>query len=115
MWMHRSFGSLVFAAIVMAVAVSAPRGAVSSGLTPETVDRLNTFVRQDCGSCHGMTLKGGLGRPLTPEALQDYTTETLNVIILDGIPETAMPPWRGLLSEAEVDWISKALKEGRIR
>jgi len=25
------------------------------------------LVRQDCGSCHGMTLKGGLGRSLLPE------------------------------------------------
>lgn len=113
--MRDRIGSLFFAAALLAAGISATSGAVGSDLSAEQVDRLNDFVRQDCGSCHGMTLKGGLGRPLTPEALADFSTETLNVIILDGIPDSAMPPWRGLLSEAEVDWISNALKEGRIR
>ncbi len=112
--MHRWFAPILFLAL-LAAGISAPRGAVSSDLSDDQIVRLSNFVRQDCGSCHGMTLKGGLGRPLTAEALADFSTETLNVIILEGIPDSAMPPWRGLLSEAEVSWISEALKEGRIR
>ena len=72
------------------------------------------LVRQDCGSCHGMTLKGGLGRPLLPEALAGAEAEALAEVILDGIPGTPMPPWRGQLSEAEALWIARALKQGDI-
>ncbi|PLX37318.1 MAG: cytochrome C [Hyphomicrobiales bacterium] len=102
--------------MVVAGTASAAVPAIATGadLTPERIAELTEFVRQDCGSCHGMTMKGGLGRPLTKEALADFDEETLNLIILDGIPETAMPPWRPLLSEAEVAWISRALKEGHI-
>lgn len=73
---------------------------------------LVTLVRQDCGSCHGMTLKGGLGAPLLPDTLADKETESLISIILDGVPNTPMPPWRGLLSEADARWIAEQLKKG---
>ncbi len=70
------------------------------------------LVRQDCGSCHGMTLKGGLGTPLLPENVKDTPVEALVSIILDGVPDTPMPPWRGLLSEVEAGWIARQLKKG---
>ena len=65
---------------------------------------------QDCGSCHGLTLKGGLGRPLTKAALAEADREILSLIILDGVPGTAMPPWRPLLTETEALWIADYLK-----
>jgi cytochrome c55X len=70
------------------------------------------LVRQDCGSCHGMTLQGGLGTPLTREALAGQSAETLAVIILHGRHGTAMPPWKTLLSEAQAQWIAEHLIEG---
>lgn len=73
---------------------------------------LTYLVRQDCGSCHGMTLKGGLGRPLLPENLKHADSESIAAIILEGVPGKPMPPWRGLLSEDEAMWIAKKLKEG---
>jgi len=73
--------------------------------------RLERLVVQDCGSCHGLTLKGGLGRPLTREALDGIDPAWLAEIILDGIPGTAMPPWRPLLTEAEAMWIADYLTE----
>lgn len=76
---------------------------------------MSDFVRQDCGACHGLSLKGGLGRPLLKENLEHFDLETLEEIILDGIPDTAMPPWRGILNEAQVQQIAKALKEGNIQ
>ncbi|MBP9181665.1 MAG: cytochrome c [Fuscovulum sp.] len=72
---------------------------------------LEHIVTQDCGSCHGLTMKGGLGRPLTPEALAHADREGLALIILDGIPGTAMPPWRPLLTEDEALWIAAWLKK----
>ncbi|RTL71420.1 MAG: cytochrome c [Hyphomicrobiales bacterium] len=73
---------------------------------------LENLVRQDCGSCHGMTMKGGLGRSLLPERLREADRDGLAAIILDGIPGTPMPPWRGLLTEAEAAWIAGRLQEG---
>ncbi|MDP2699816.1 cytochrome c [Thalassospira sp.] len=72
--------------------------------------QLENFVLQDCGSCHGMTLKGGLGSPLTPENLTLFSHDDLVSVILDGRPGTAMPPWRGIVSNAEADWIANFLK-----
>ena len=77
---------------------------------PERAVALEHLVAQDCGSCHGLTLKGGRGRPLTAEALAHAEAEGLAMIILDGIPGTAMPPWRPLLTEDEALWIAQYLK-----
>ncbi|PWE34352.1 cytochrome C556 [Maritimibacter sp. 55A14] len=74
-------------------------------------DRLERLVRQDCGSCHGMRLSGGLGPDIRAAALAGRDNETLETIILDGIPGTPMPPWRPLLSAAEAAWIVGYLRE----
>lgn len=76
--------------------------------------RLAHIVVQDCGSCHGLTMKGGLGRPLTREALANTETQSIAAIILDGIPGTAMPAWRPLISEDEALWMAEFLKKGRL-
>lgn len=73
---------------------------------------LTHLVRHDCGSCHGMTLKGGLGSPLLPANLAHYSSETVAGFILDGVPGTPMPPWRGNLSTDDALWIATRLKEG---
>ncbi len=74
---------------------------------------LQHMVIQDCGSCHGLTMKGGLGSPLTPESLEGSEPQTLALIILNGVPGTAMPPWRSLLNEQEALWIADYLLEKR--
>jgi cytochrome c55X len=73
---------------------------------------LTHLVRQDCGSCHGMTLKGGLGGALLPGALHHLESESVASIILEGVSGKPMPPWRGLLSEEEALWIAEQLKTG---
>lgn len=70
------------------------------------------MVRQDCGSCHGMTLQGGLGPALLPANLKDQSDDGLAATIYFGRATTPMPPWRQFLSEAEAEWIVKKLKEG---
>jgi cytochrome c55X len=89
----------------------------SPALAADAVDseKLADLVRQDCGSCHGLTLKGGLGKPLTAERLVPWDRDQLTHIILDGVPGTPMPPWRRLISEAEARWIADALKSGVLR
>src|SRR5512139_3637411 len=66
---------------------------------------LIALLRQDCGSCHGMRLTGGLGPALTPEALRAKPAESLAATIVSGRPGTAMPPWRRFVSEAEAQWL----------
>ncbi len=73
---------------------------------------LISLVRQDCGSCHGLTLKGGLGPALLPASLKDKPADSLKWTILQGRPGTPMPPWQRFLSEAEADWIVSQLQKG---
>lgn len=70
---------------------------------------LERLVKQDCGSCHGLTLKGGLGPDIRARALARYQRDGLASVILDGIPGTPMPPWRPLLSDEEAAWIAEYL------
>lgn len=107
----RRLAAAVLAA-VLAAAPPVPSAADDSGLSPARASELAYLIRQDCGSCHGMTLKGGLGAPLLPELLAGKHEDALAAVILDGMPGTPMPPWRPLLTEAEVAWIVRALKEG---
>jgi len=69
-------------------------------------------LEQDCGSCHGLTFKGGLGPALLPERLADRDADDLAAIILDGVPGTPMPPWRPLLKPHEAMWLAQILKSG---
>lgn len=85
----------------------------TSAFAADTLDpnALTRLVHQDCGSCHGLSLKGGLGPDLRSETLEHYDAEVLTGVILDGIPDTAMPPWRPLISEEEAEWIARYLLE----
>ena len=79
---------------------------LAADIAPQRQAQLEHMVVQDCGSCHGLTMKGGLGKPITPQALAGRDPEGLAAIILDGVPGTAMPPWRPLISDAEALWIA---------
>lgn len=74
--------------------------------------QLVRMVRQDCGSCHGMKLTGGLGPALTPEAIGHWPEENLTAVIYQGRPGTPMPGWRGMLTENEAAWIAARLRAG---
>lgn len=100
-------------ALVAGVVIAA--GPALAGETAPDAAKLNDLVRQDCGSCHGLTMQGGLGKPLTVERLAQWDRDQLAHIILDGVPGTPMPPWRPLLTETEARWIADTLKQGKLR
>jgi cytochrome c55X len=75
-------------------------------------DELLHLVRQDCGSCHGLRMEGGLGLPLTPQALKGKDPEGLKLTILQGRYGTTMPPWGPFMSEAEAGWVVELLMKG---
>jgi cytochrome c55X len=80
--------------------------------TAERQKELVHLVRQDCGSCHGMTLQGGLGPALLPATLADKPVEGLVATVLGGRNGTAMPPWHRFLAEEDAQWIVARLMSG---
>ena len=80
--------------------------------SPARQAELLNLIRQDCGSCHGMRLGGGLGLPLTPQALKEKSPDALKETILYGRGGTPMPPWGPFLTEAEAGWIVETLLKG---
>jgi cytochrome c55X len=100
------YGAALLAAAMTAAAYAEPPA--------QRRAELARLVRQDCGSCHGMTLKGGLGPPLTAAALRDKPADSLVATILNGRAGTAMPGWRPFVDEAESEWIVRQLQQGRI-
>lgn len=86
--------------------------AADESLSIQRQTELHDLLLQDCGSCHGMTLKGGLGPALTPEALKHKSRELIEVTILDGRSGTPMPPWKNILTKHEVHWLVNTLYRG---
>jgi len=86
---------------------------IANAISTDRQLELRNFLEQDCGSCHGMNLQGGLGTPLTSQALINKTNDFLKTIILHGKPNTAMPAWKSLLKEEEVDFIIQLLRRGK--
>jgi len=102
-----SLPSMVLACTLTAVAAEPPDESRQA--------ELRHLLKHDCGSCHGMTMKGGLGPALLPAEIGDQGEESLALVILDGIPGTPMPPWRPLISEADALWLAKLLKSGELQ
>ncbi|OZI72499.1 c-type cytochrome [Bordetella genomosp. 2] len=74
--------------------------------------QLEHLLRQDCGSCHGLRMTGGLGPPLTRQALAGKPRELLIATIALGRPGTAMPNWDALLDEQDIAWLADRLLQG---
>lgn len=98
------------AALFISEAVHADSAIVSP--TPQRAAALRHLLREDCGACHGLTLNGGLGSPLTVAALAGKPADSLVATLLDGRPGSAMPPWRPFISEAEAQWLIHQLQQG---
>lgn len=97
---------------VLALMAGVMAEATAAEPPPPRRDALIRMVRQDCGSCHGMQLTGGLGPALTREALADKSLEGLAITIYQGRLGTPMPGWRTMLSEPEAQWIAERLAAG---
>lgn len=97
-----------------AVAIGATMAAAGSATapSPERQAELIYRVEQDCGSCHGLTMKGGLGPALLPASLADKPDDLLAEIVINGVPGTPMPPWAFEIERGEALWIVQQLKKG---
>lgn len=103
---------LLLPLLFMLSSVTVTSVAAGDSIAPARQRELHNLVIQDCGSCHGLTMKGGLGKPLLPGSLKPFPEQALAEVILDGVSGTPMPPWRGLITEAEALWIARQLKRG---
>lgn len=97
-----------FTALAALLLMTAPAFAQDAAHEQALIHR----VRQDCGSCHGMRLTGGLGPALTRDALAGKPLEALAATIYHGRPGTTMPPWKALLSMDDAQWIAAQLLAG---
>lgn len=73
--------------------------------SPERQQELQYLLLQDCGSCHGMRLTGGLGPALTSQALAGKPRALLFATIREGRAGTPMPPWKNLLTDEDINWL----------
>jgi len=97
----------------LAVALAAIGSAMASAdPAPQRQGELLNLLVQDCGSCHGLTMKGGLGPPLRPADLAGKDVDGLIDTILYGRPGTPMPPWDFEISRDEAAWLIERLLKG---
>ncbi|WP_298232197.1 cytochrome c [uncultured Azohydromonas sp.] len=99
----------LLAALGLALACA---GAWAQDVSPARQAQLQRLLRQDCGSCHGMRLTGGLGPALTRQALADVPLDSLAATIYHGRPGTPMPPWSSFMSAEEAQWLARLLLAG---
>ena len=97
---------------ILLAATLAVWGPAVAGPPPQRAAELARLVRHDCGSCHGLRLRGGLGPALTPRALAGKPVELLVATVLEGRAGTPMPPWKPFLTEEEARWIVEGLRRG---
>ena len=71
---------------------------------------LRQLLKNDCGACHGLTLKGGMGSALLPEYLANKSDEFLVTTILNGRKGTAMPAWQDFMTRNEALWLITLLR-----
>jgi cytochrome c55X len=87
--------------------------AAAGEILPERQQALRDLLKQDCGACHGLTLKGGMGPALLPETLAGKSDEFLADTIMNGRQGTAMPPWQPFMNRDEALWLIGILKNPR--
>ena len=120
--MHKHTSTNVFSAlnliksrhVIIAVQLLIPAlvSSFSHGQTERSPDELMHLLKQDCGSCHGMRMKGGLGPELTKDKMQQLGVGGIYAVVKYGRPGTAMPPWSAILSDNEIEFIAKQLVDG---
>ena len=79
--------------------------------TPPTISASELYAT-NCAACHGGNRQGvsGLGPALTPQRLAALSDTEIRDTILNGRPDTPMPPWKDILSAEEIDALLQFIK-----
>lgn len=107
--MRRPVLSRADALLVLVLAAAAPAVAADEPPTSRQSE-LRHLLDHDCGSCHGLTRRGGLGPALSPAALADRDDDFLVDTILFGRRGTPMPPWDRELTRGDARWLVDRLR-----
>lgn len=110
---ERAQSACGLAMLMLTLSAMAHAALAEQAPAPERQREIIQLLQQDCGSCHGLTLKGGLGPPLTPDALAGKPAATLQATIVNGRPGTPMAPWRPFLNDTEAAWLVERLLQGK--
>jgi cytochrome c55X len=88
-----------------------PAAAPAPALLPGSGEDL---FSKNCGGCHGYDLDGGSGPSLFSDTLLSKRTDAMLLYtIQNGRPGTRMPPWKALLTDAQIGAIiAYARREG---
>ncbi|GAB4262378.1 MAG: hypothetical protein Kow0065_13080 [Methylomicrobium sp.] len=97
-------------ALLLVLVVTTTASAETQTPNATRQQELRNLLKHDCGACHGMTLKGGLGSSLLPQDLANKPDALLIETILNGRNGTAMPPWRQFITTEEATWLVQLLK-----
>ncbi len=101
--------------LMLVITVVLAESSLAGEPSPARQSAIRDMLNHDCGACHGLTLKGGLGPSLLPEALAGKPDDFLISIILNGREGTAMPPWQPFMSRDEAAWLVGILRKPEIK
>ena len=70
---------------------------------------------QYCATCHGQNLEGGQGSSLIDDVWNYGSSEAdIAKVILDGVPELGMVPWKGVLTDEQVRSLVILIREQKL-
>ena len=98
--------ALIYSLLSMSFLFYSP---ASFALSKERQAELIYLLKQDCGSCHGLTLKGGLGPAILATELEGKPLEYIKSVITHGRPGTPMPPWKNILTPEQIHFLAAYL------
>ncbi len=104
--------TLLHVAVLLAAGLAAALSVEAAEPQGKRHEHLIKLVRQECGSCHGLTLAGGLGPALLPENIAHKPLDSMVATVMNGRPGTAMPGWSRFISEDEAEWMVRSMMKG---
>jgi mono/diheme cytochrome c family protein len=100
--MHKLTNVVLISTILIAIlAMASPVLALNF---EESVANGRKLYVKNCASCHGAEGEGGIGPALNEkEKLDSLGLENVRHTIEEGVAGTAMPGWKGVLTEDEIE------------
>jgi mono/diheme cytochrome c family protein len=107
---------IVLCLAVLSAAIACSPSPKSTSAPPTTSSapmiNANAIYNAKCAACHGANRQGtpNLAPALTAESLSGKTDAKLTDTITNGVPKTAMPPFKSQLSVSEIAALVKFIK-----